>query len=103
MNKNDINKLEDYGCVADSIKIRNALIIDLDNGIKNLEVIQEELKKIIKTAKKKGLFTRAQLFKEIWTVEEAITIADKQKIIYNYSVLLKKLPNKNNNQKIKKI
>lgn len=102
MTKSEIEKLESYGYVADSKKVRESLILELDNNQKSLEQIQEELKKIKKNAKKQGLFTREELNNKKWSIEEAIDIAEKKKINYAYTVLLKKLPNKQK-EKIKKI
>lgn len=102
MDKEDIQKLEEYNCVADSKEVRMNLIKQLDNEEATLEDIQSQLKEIQKTAKKKGLFTQEQLRKENFSLEEAIAIANRQKIHHAHDMLLKKLPARNP-QKPKKI
>ena len=97
MKKEDIKKLEDLGCVADSFAYRENLIELLNNDLnnKNLKEIQEELKKVQKSAKKKGLFTRSELLKKEWTFEYALEYynENQKKILFkelNKNLLPKK-------------
>lgn len=101
MEKSDIEKMEQYGYVADSAEVRNKLIILLDNNEKSLEKIQTELKEIQKNAFKKGFYTRSQLFNSNKSIEELIELAEKQKKIYSYNKLLKNLPKKKSQKKHK--
>lgn len=102
MQKEDIEKLENLGYVSDSKKLRQELILLLNNGNENLDVIQSKLKQIKKDGKKIGLFTREELIKKEYTLEQAIAIAEKKKIKYAYYHLIENLPKKNP-QKGKKI
>jgi len=103
MEKIDIDKLEELGYVSDSKKVRDELILLLNNKREDLEIVQEKLKEIKKSGKKRGLFTRDELYIKKYTLEEAIAIAEKKKITYAYKSLSKKLPNKNKQNKQKRL
>lgn len=101
MKKEDIQKLEDLGYVADSTAYRQSLIEVLNKNEENLKIIQEELKKRKKTAKKLGLFTKEELFKKNWTLEYAVNLYQENQKIILFEKLNKKLENKKPNKKIK--
>ncbi len=54
---------EAQGRVADSMEIRLALLAKVDSGEMTLEEIQEELKRIQRSARKAGKITRAQAYR----------------------------------------
>lgn len=101
MDKIDINKLEELGYVSDNKKVRDELVLLLNNDRKDLKIVQDKLKEIKKIGKKRGLFTRDELYKKKYTLEQAIDIAEKRKITYAYDNLSKKLPNKNKQKRLK--
>ena len=94
MDKSDIDKLESLGYVADSKQVREELLSKVHNYEDSLENIQKILKNIQKTAKKQGLYTRKELTTSSLTLEQAIIIASRKKIIHNYQKLSDKLPPK---------
>lgn len=101
MDKIDIAKLEELGYVSDSKKVRDELVLLLNNEREDLEIVQKKLKEIKKMGKKIGLFTRDELYRKKYRLEEAIAIAEKKKITYAYNSLSKKLPNKNKQKRLK--
>ncbi len=60
--RNAVERAEAEGIVADSSEVRLALMKQVTSGERSLESIQEELKKIKRSAKKKGKITRNQAF-----------------------------------------
>jgi hypothetical protein len=51
---------EESGKIADSMEVRESLIIRMQAGELTLEQVQDELKKIKRNAKKNGMITRSQ-------------------------------------------
>lgn len=103
MKKEEIKVLEDLGYVADSSEYRENLIKQLNENSneKTLKDIQDKLVQIKKNAKKNGQFTREELFKKVWSLEEAIDFYNKnqKKILFNK--LTKDLDNKPHTKKRK--
>jgi cell fate (sporulation/competence/biofilm development) regulator YlbF (YheA/YmcA/DUF963 family) len=62
--KDALQDAEASGIVADSMDVRIKLVEKMDAGEMTLEQVQEELKKIKRNAKKNGLKTRAQVWRE---------------------------------------
>ncbi len=59
-----LQKAEAEGLVADSMKIRLDLIDRLKRGDLDVDEVRVELKKIKRNAKKNGLKTREQIYRE---------------------------------------
>ncbi|AYH33271.1 hypothetical protein F6Q07_21605 [Pectobacterium parmentieri] len=55
---------ESNGMVADSMEVRMALMKKVEGGEITLQQAQEELQKIKRNAKKNGLMTRTQAWRE---------------------------------------
>jgi len=62
--RNAMKKAEEQGEVADSIEVRTALMAKFHSGECTLEEIQSQLAAIKRGAKKRGLKTRSQAFRE---------------------------------------
>jgi len=97
MKKQDIEKLEELGYVADSSTYRENLLklLNENHNAETLREIQEQLKKIKKSAKKNGLFTKEELFKKDWTLEYAIKFYQENQKKILFEKLSKNLENKN--------
>ena len=59
-----MNKAEEEGLVADSMEVRHQLLEKVRRDEATLEQIQMELKKIKRNAKKNGLISRNQAFRQ---------------------------------------
>lgn len=59
-----MNSADASGGVADSMEVRKALILRMQAGEITLEQMQAELAGIKRNAKKNGLKTRSQIFRE---------------------------------------
>jgi len=53
---------EEAGLVADSTAVRDALVGKLERGEMTLDEVKAELERIKRTAKSKGMMTRAQAY-----------------------------------------
>jgi hypothetical protein len=62
--RNALNQAEAGGQVADSMEVRKALMERVHSGEITLEQAQTELKKIKRGAKKSGMITRSQAFRD---------------------------------------
>ena len=62
ISKDNVKREESEGNVADSLKVRMALMEQVRSGEKTLEEVQAELKKIKRNAKKSGKITRNQAY-----------------------------------------
>ncbi|MGH0004477.1 hypothetical protein ACQU0X_30805 [Pseudovibrio ascidiaceicola] len=62
LRREQANKAEKQGIVADSKEVRMALMAQVHNGDKTLEEVQAALKKIKRNAKKEGKITRNQAY-----------------------------------------
>ena len=60
--RDNVNKMESHGLVADSTEVRSALIARMHAGELTLTQVQDELKRIKRNAKKNGLVTKSQAF-----------------------------------------
>ena len=65
LNRRDaLKKAESNGEIADSHEVRLALMAKFHSGENTLEEVQSELKKIKRNAKKNGLKTRDQAYRQ---------------------------------------
>lgn len=62
--RNAVNAADSVGQVADSMEVRAGLIAKLHSGEMTLDEIQAELKRIKRGAKKRGLVTRQQVWRQ---------------------------------------
>ncbi|MDX8000809.1 hypothetical protein FE394_16850 [Xenorhabdus sp. Reich] len=62
--RNHLKNCEETGIIADSIDVRIAIMSRVKSGEITLEQAQTELKKIKRNAKKNGMKTRAQAWRE---------------------------------------
>lgn len=62
--RNAVNAAQESGQVADSMEVRLALVKRMQAGEITLEEMQAELARIKRNAKKNGLKTRNQVFRE---------------------------------------
>lgn len=62
--KEALHEAEKLGVLADSMEVRLQLIEKMHAGEMTLEQVQQELKRIKRNAKKNGLMTRSQVWRE---------------------------------------
>jgi DNA polymerase III delta prime subunit len=62
--KEALHEAEKSGVLADGMEVRLQLIEKMHAGEMTLEQVQQELKRIKRNAKKNGLMTRSQVWRE---------------------------------------
>lgn len=99
MDHKKCTEMENLGLVADSKEVRLMLVARLQSGECTLEAMQAELKKIKRTAHKKGLYLREDFAKRVIYDEQIMAF---RRARHAHDQLNKSLSKKvENNKKIK--
>lgn len=64
MKREAVKEAESKGLIADSMEVRLGLVDRMKRGEITLEQMQSELKRIKREAKRKGLLTRDQVYRQ---------------------------------------